>query len=261
MNPLSANPIDSSIAKAAALTIKAESPLANIFKDILNGQPGELPKVEDVKYENKLGISGWVDNQIVLIGNRTLLENHNVKTRSIDSERAILSAGFSPVYLAIGGIPCLLFVVQYVADPNVKYELCRLCNTNTTVVINTTDPNVTKKLICEKFDLLEESVEMIGRNGLNNLRNKTKPEESTNGFAVYKDNPVGFLAVLSSAIRVMGVKTMMQVFHIIGIILTLAAFVFLLYSKGLIATALLLVLIFQVLFVGIISAIPYINRP
>lgn len=261
MNPLSANPIDSSIAKAAALTIKAESPLANIFKDILNGQSGELPKVEDVKYENKLGISGWVDNQIVLIGNRTLLENHNVKTPSIDSERAILSAGYSPVYLAIGGIPCLLFVVQYVADPNVKYELCRLCNTNTTVLINTTDPNITKKLICEKFDLLDECIEMIGRNGLNNLRNKTKPEESANGFAAYKDNPIGLLAILSSAIRVIGVKTMMQVFHIIGIILTIAAFVFLLYSKGLIATALLLVLIFQLLFIGIISAIPYINRP
>ncbi|MBR5451563.1 MAG: hypothetical protein IKV36_01030 [Clostridia bacterium] len=261
MNPLSANPIDTSIAKAAALTIKAESPLANIFKDILRDGAGDLPKVEDVKYENKLGISGWVDNQIVLIGNRTLLENHNVKTPSLDSERAILSAGYSPVYLAIGGIPCLLFVVQYVADPNVKYELCRLCNTDTTVIVNSTDPNITKKLICDKFDLYDECVEMLGRNGLNKLRSKTKPEESTNGFAAYKDNSIGFLAVLSSAIRVISVKTMMQVFHIIGIIVTLLAFVLLLYSKGLIATTVLLALIFQTLFVGIVSAIPYINRP
>ena len=261
MNPLSANPIDSSIAKAAALTIKAESPLANIFKDILRDGAENLPKVEDVKYENKLGLSGWVDNQIVLIGNRTLLENHNVKTPSLDSERAILSAGFSPVYLAIGGIPCLLFVVQYVADPNVKYELCRLCNTDTVVIVNSTDPNITKNLICEKFDLYDECVEMLGRNGLNKLRSKTKPEETSNGFAVYKDNPTGFLAILSSAIRVISVKNMMQVFHIIGIIITLLAFVLLLHTKGLIATTVLLALIFQTLFVGIISAIPYINRP
>lgn len=261
MNPLSANPIDTSIAKAAALAIKAESPLANIFKDILSDGSGVLPKVEDVKYENKLGISGWVDNQMVLIGNRTLLENHNVKTPSIDSERAILSAGYLPVYLAINGIPCLLFVVQYVADPNVKYELCRLCNTDTTVIVNSTDPNITKNLICEKFDLYEECIEMLGRNGLNKLKDKAKSEESTYGFAAYKDNSIGFLAILSSAIRVNNVKTIMQVFHITGIILTLFAFVLLLYSKGFIATTVLLILLFQTLFVGIISAIPYINRP
>ena len=261
MNPLSANRIDSSIAKAAALTIKAESPLANIFKDIIKDQTGNLPKVEDIKYENRLGISGWVGNERVLIGNRTLLENHNVKTPSLDSERAVLSSGYYPVYLAVGGVPCLLFVVQYVADPNVKYELCRLCNTGATVVVNSTDPNITKNLICDTFDLYEDCVEMLGRNGLNKLREKTKPEESANGFASYKENTSGFLAILSSAIRIIGVKTMMQVLHIIGIIVTIAAFIVLLYTKGLILSTVLLAAIFQILFVCIISAIPYINRP
>ena len=261
MNPLSANPIDTSIAKAAALTIKAESPLANIFKDIIRDQVGNLPKVEDVKYENKLGLSGWVGDERILIGNRTLLENHNVKTPSLDSERAILSAGYYPVYLAVGGVPCLLFVVQYVADPNVSYELLRLCNAGATVVVNSTDPNITKNMICTLFDLYEECIEMIGRNGLNKLREKSVPQESVNGFAAYKDNASGFLAIVSSAIRISGIKTMMQVIHIIGIIATLAAFIVLLYAKGFIAATVLLAAIFQVVFVCITASIPYINRP
>lgn len=261
MNPLSANPIDTSIAKAAALTIKAESPLANIFKDIIHDQIGSLPRIDDVKYENKLGLSGWCGDERILIGNRTLLENHNVKTPSLDSERAILSAGYYPVYLAVGGVPCLLFVVQYVADPNVSYELLRLCNTGATVVVNSTDPNVTKGLICELFDIYEECIELLGRNGLNKLREKNAPKESVNGFAAYKDNPSGFLAIASSAIRISGIKTMMQVIHIIGIIATLAAFVVLLYTKGLIAATFLLAAIFQLVFVCITASIPYINRP
>lgn len=261
MNPLSANRIDSSIAKAAALTIKAESPLANIFKDIVRDQLHDLPVIEDIKYENKLGLSGWIGNECILIGNRTLMENHNVKTPSIDSERMILSAGYKPVYLAIDGKPCILFVVHYSADSGVKFELCRLCNTGVKVVVDTTDPNVTKQLLCDRFDLLDEDIDIITRSGRNKLRQKTAPQESANGFAVYKDKSSGLLAILSSAIRIMSVKTAMYIMHIIGIIATLAAFAVLMYTKGFMLSTVLLAAAFQIILICIVSAIPYIKRP
>ncbi len=262
MNPLSPNKIDESIAKAAALAIKAESPLANIFKDIIRDELGNLPAIDDFKYESQLGLSGWIGNECILLGNRTLMENHNIKTPSIDSEKMILSAGYKPVYLAVGGRPCLLFVVQYSADPNVEFELSRLCSAGTTVIVDSSDPNITKHMIYDLFDLDEDDVEMMTRGGKKRLSEYNTPQESANGFAAYKDKSSGFLAALSCSIRLMTIRSIMRVLHIIGIILTVGIFAFMLYSTGaLMPNAALLIAAFQIVFVCITSAIPYIKRP
>ncbi len=261
MMPLSANSVDKSIAKAAAVSIAAESPLANIFKDIVRDSVSSLPKAEDVKYENKLGISGWIDNERILIGNRTLMENHNVKTPSTEFDRKIMAAGYKPVYLACGGKPCLLFVVQYSAVSDVKFEVERLCNTGTSLIINSTDPNITKQFICEAFELADNDVFVMSRSNTQKVEKLTKFQEDSNGFAAYKPKSSGLLAAVSSSIRLRTINLMMTALHIIGVIAGVVLLALWIYSKGFTLFTPLLALALEVVFICVVTAVPYIKKP
>lgn len=261
MMPLSANSVDKSIAKAAAVAIEADSPLMNIFKDIVRDSIDALPKAEDVKYENKLGISGWIGNELILIGNRTLMENHNVKTPSNEFDRKIMAAGYKPVYLACGGKPCLLFVVQYSALSDVKFEVQRLANTATTLVVDSTDPNITAKFIAEEFDLADNDVTVISRTGAAKLYKLNQYEENSNGFAAYKPKSSGILACISSSIRLRSIHTIMTALHIIGAVAGVVLLALMLYSKGFTLFTPLLALALEIVFVCLVYAVPYIKKP
>ena len=60
MKVLSENSIDDTIIRAASLTETLNSPLTNIFKRIAgNSNITALPDSDTVKYEDRMGISGW----------------------------------------------------------------------------------------------------------------------------------------------------------------------------------------------------------
>lgn len=261
MTPLSANTVDQSILKAAALAFKGNSPLAEIFADILRDDLHDLPAVEHIKYESKLGLSGWVGDEHVLIGTRVLLENHSIKTPSPEYDRKILAAGYKPVYLAIAGKPCLLFVVQYSADASVKYELQRLCNTGAVLTVDTTDANITKKLLCDCFDLSDDEVFLMAPAAAGKLAQAAEFRENAEGCGVAKRNSCGLIAALSSAIRLQSVHAAMQIVRILGIVAGLAVLFFLLFSRGFCATVLILMLLFEIVFLCLETVIPYLRRP
>ena len=98
---LSDNSIDDTIIRAASLAEAMRSPLATIIKKIAGtGGNNVLPDSDTVKYEDRMGISGWVDNRLLFIGNRTLMEAHGIEVPSIELDRKILRQGLFPVYVA-----------------------------------------------------------------------------------------------------------------------------------------------------------------
>lgn len=261
MMPLSANTVDESIAKAAAVAIAADSPLANIFKDIVRDNIDKLPKAENVKYENKLGISGWVGDECIIIGGRAIMESHNVRTPSVEFDRKIMASGYKPVYLACNGRPCLLFVVQYLADENVKFELGRLCDTGTAVVVNSTDPNITKQLICEYFELADDDVYIMSQSAAGKLSSVDRFTESADGFAAVRAKTCGMLAAVSASVRLGTIDALMKAFHILGIVAGIAGLGLMLYAKGFSMLTVIAALALELVFSCIVAAIPYLKRP
>ena len=95
MQLLSDNSIDDTIIRAASLTDALNSPLAPIFKKIAGTDKNVvLPDSDTVKYEDRMGISGWVDDRLLFIGNRTLMEAHGIECPSVEVDRKILRQGF-----------------------------------------------------------------------------------------------------------------------------------------------------------------------
>ena len=100
-----------------------------------------------------MGISGWVDNKFLFVGNRTLLEAHGIDVPSVETDKKILRQGYFPIYVATDNKACALLAVQYNVKPEIARELRKTSALGITMLINSSDPNLTEEMICAYFGL------------------------------------------------------------------------------------------------------------
>lgn len=224
MKVLSENSLDDTIIRAASLTDCLGSPLSPIFKKIAGtGNITSLPDSDTVKYEDRMGISGWVDNKLLFIGNRTLMEAHGISVPSVEVDRKLLRQGYFPVYVASEDTACALLAVQYSVNPEIAHELRRLSALGVTMLINSSDPNLTEEMICDYMGLYEDSVKVMSSAGCHMYKNSVTFTKRCSAPAAYKGNPAGLAAIMTSACRIKKSNTALtilySVFSVIGAIL------------------------------------------
>ena len=200
MKVLSENNLEDTLLRAASLTETMQSPLSPIFKKIAgNSNITVLPDSDTVKYEEAMGISGWVDNRLLFIGNRTLMEAHGISVPDLKIDHRILSQGYFPVYVASGNKACALLIVRYDVNPEVAKELRRLTNSGVTVLVKTSDPNVNEAMICDYLGLYEDTVKVMTAAGCHIYVNTALPVKKLSAPAAYKFNPTALPSILNCA--------------------------------------------------------------
>lgn len=216
MQILSENSLDDTLIRAAALTEYTGNTLAPIFKSIAkSGNISILPDTDTVKYEERLGISGWVDNRLLFIGNRTLMETHGIKVPSIDVDRKILANGYFPVYVATREKACALLIIQYSVDPKIAKELRKITNIGVTMLVNNTDPNLTEEMLCDYIGLYEDSVKVMSSAGSYMYKNATVPVDTVSAPAIFKNNPLALPRILNCATKIKRSNILLTVAYII----------------------------------------------
>jgi len=227
MQALSANNLEDTIVRAASLTECLGSTLAPIFKTIAGtGNIETLPDSDTVKYEDKMGISGWVDNRLLFIGNRTLLEAHGITVPSLEVDRKILRQGYFPVYVATEDKACALIIIQYNVRPEIAHELRKLTDSGVDLLVSSCDPNLTEEMICDYFGLYEDSVKIMNAAGRHTHRNVTSAAKTASAPAVAGRSPYGIAAVLNCASRIKKSNLLLTVFYIIAVILGTVIFAY-----------------------------------
>lgn len=233
MKVLHPNDLERTIFNAAAVTTTINSPLGHVFRRIARTSDDYvLPLADSVKYEKRMGISGWVGDDSLLIGNRTLMETHGVSVPSVEVDKKILRNGYFPVYVASNGHPCALIIVGYEPDPKITRELQRLCNMGVTLLVNNCDPNITEEMLCDYFDLPNDFVKLMKSSGITEYENCTKPCDSLSSGASYDGSSSGLAAIVTAAIKVKKLTTAMTVLHTIAFVLGLAAAILLVITKS-----------------------------
>ena len=246
---------------AAAVAERISSPLTDIFKRIVDTRKGTtLPKADSVKYEDRLGISGWIGDRRLFIGNRTLLEAHGIAAPSLEIDKKILRNGCFPVYLARDGRAQALLIVKYEPQPEITYELSRLCNAGVTILVNNCDPNVTDAMICDYFGLYEDCVKVMNSAASDMHYQAARPVESVSSPAAYQGGSAcAPAAVITAAIKVKSTTHAMTMLHIVSLCLGLAAFAYLLFSGK--ALSILYLCGYQLFCLLCSCMIPWFNRP
>ncbi len=227
MKVLSENNISDTIIRAAALTRELSSPLFHVFKGIAGDENMQnLPKCDTVKYEERMGISGWVENQPLFIGNHTFMVAHGISVPDFATDLKILRNGYFPVYLAINNTAIALLVVRYSASPTVAKELHNLTKIGVTLLINNTDQNLTNEMICDYLGLYDDSVMVMTASGSNMYKSTLPPTESCSAPATFRGKSIALARILNCANRIRRSNTVLNVMYILSAVLGILMFAY-----------------------------------
>ncbi len=153
--------IDEAILYAASLSIRSGGPLSLIFRRIIEDKTDLLRDVENLVYEQGMGLSGWVNGNRIFLGNRRLLSNHGVDVPSADYEARYAKNGRRLVYLSMNGNLSAMFVVSYLPNETIRAVLSDLCRAKITILVRSCDQNIAAADLCTCFDLDEYYVEVL----------------------------------------------------------------------------------------------------
>lgn len=233
MKVLSENMLDDTLIRAAALTEYINSPLADLFKKITStSNITVFPDTDTVKYEERMGISGWVDNRTLFIGNRTLMEAHGIDVPSVEIDRKILRQGYFPVYVASDDKICALLTVQYSVCPKTAKILRQLTKLGITLLVNNCDPNMTAEMISDYLGLYEDCVKVMSPAGSHMYKSTVSSQQSASAPAVFTKKPIAHSAILNCATKIKRSNILLSVIYIIAAVLGVVVFAYSSFANG-----------------------------
>lgn len=146
--------IDRAILYAASVIIPSCETLAPIFMNVIRGKTEMLYKTENITYEDKMGFSAWADGSRVLIGNRAMMQAHEIEIPSEDYElKYTKTRSRDAIYLAVGGSLYAMFVVVYTLSTEVEQMLEKYRREDISLLVRTNDFNITPKKISEIYSV------------------------------------------------------------------------------------------------------------
>lgn len=227
MKVLSENNLDKTLLRAASLTECLNSPLAPIFKRIAGeSNITSLPDSDTIKYEEQMGISGWVDDELLFIGNRTHMTAHGLQVPDIEIDHKILRSGYFPVYVANAEKVCALLVVQYSVDPEIARELRNLSKIGVTILVNNTDPNINDIMICDYLGLFEESVMIMTNAGYHMYKTTSAPKDSCSAPASFRFSNISIARIMNCANKIKRCNVMLTALYVISAVLGIMIFAY-----------------------------------
>ncbi len=227
MKVLSNNNIDETLLRAASLTAAVGSPLESIFKKIAGTNDAySIPDADTIKYEKNLGISGWVDNEPLFIGNRSLMRAHGIEIPSLEVDKKILRKGFFPVYVATSNTACALIVIQYNVDSEVAKEIHKITDLGVLLLLENCDPNVTEEMVCDYFGLYEGSVKVMSNAGVHMYKNAVPDTENCSAAATYRGSGLNLVKIINRASGIKSANKLLTVMYVLFSVLGILYFIY-----------------------------------
>lgn len=192
--------IDEALLYAASLTDHSGSVLRELFGDIMSGKVMFLKKVENFVCEDGMGVGGWVDNKRILMGNRELMQSHNIEgvpTKTKETE--FTEGGRDALYLSVSGNLAAMFIIEITPSPAVKRAMKRLEKEDMAVVIKTIDHFVTINRISGIYDFTEDLLKIIPSGMIKDYHEETKKVRKTSTSLACSGKFHSFVNLLMSA--------------------------------------------------------------
>ena len=172
---------------AAAMLIGLGCPLGDLFYKVIGGETDLLPKADTLMYEDRQGVSGWINEQNVLLGGRQMMNNHNIEVLTADREMKYINANPDRriFYLAVGGRVVAMFLASYSLEKDKAADLNYLSTHGYTLLLRSTDQNVNDVFTEHQLSLRRNSVKIISSDAANYYqlcRNETIPDAGTCPF-------------------------------------------------------------------------------
>ena len=214
--------LNDAITAGAAVMYAVDGPMCGVFDNIVQCSKNMLPRVDSVVYEDNKGLVGWVQGQRILIGNRDLLESHNVKAPDQKLEERYRDDFNEISYITVGGELIAMFVLAYKPDREIIHELRNLEENGVSFIIRTVDPNVTKESVSKKFYLYPRCITILPT-GLGNICHEatSSVDERSRAYLATRGKISSFAKAVSGCIRIKSNVTFSKVLQYVAIVVGL----------------------------------------
>lgn len=206
--------LDEAFLDASSLAQRGGSLLSQLFSDVVNEREDLLYNIENFVYEDGLGLCGWINNRRLLFGSRELMESHNIEGLPTQSAEAEYAKGHIPIYLSISGNLSAMFVVDIIADREVRRWADRLIKKRICIVVKSTDCFVTEEKIAAVYGIPKNMIKVLPKKLHEDFDEETKRSvrisasmACTGKFSSMAQLILGIKKVYSSAITALIFQT------------------------------------------------------
>ncbi|MBQ6928759.1 MAG: hypothetical protein IJN27_00430 [Oscillospiraceae bacterium] len=180
--------LDLAILYAASIAIEYVDNLRNVFMTVIDGKRDMLYPIESCEYRVGQGYVAWIENNRVIMGNRSIMEEFGINLPPVSMETAFMSEGKKPIYLSVNGKMFGMFVVSYHPDHAVKENLMHLIESGKCVILQSNDFNVDSQLLELVYGLPQDTVQVLNKNETTLLLGYTAYSDSTESAMAHLDS-------------------------------------------------------------------------
>ncbi len=252
--------IDLAILYAASVLTNACSTLRDIFLSMIEGKTEMLFEVESLTNEVGYGFTAWVDGKRINIGNRDLMEKHNIPLPSMDFESRFSKSERSVIYLAVSGNLYCMFLVSYVADEDIAMTLNILRQSEVSLLIRSDDFNVTSELVSQKFEISPDNLKVLNSKEDEIAQRYTNYMPDSEGIMTHFGTFSSFIGGLRAASAAESAERMASVLQAITVIISLMITVILSVTSGLHGLHSAIILAYQLVWMIITIIVIMIKR-
>lgn len=252
--------IDEAIVDAASVIAECGGLLTDIFMQMIGGKEELLKPVDDLVYEDGMGLSAWVDGKRVLIGSRELMINHEIQTPDREYEMKFRRDGREVLYISNSGELTAMFIVSYNPNPDVVDELAELIDRNVSLIIHTTDPNVTSQKVSDLFSYPSDLVKILPAKLYSEFDRLTSPRKRARAEIAYTGSILSKLQVFKTVDTLKRSVTMGTVIQLAGLVLGYALVIFFAFTGSMSIMGFESMLLFQMFFALAAIVVPSLKR-
>ena len=211
--------LDLAILYAASIAIEKCDNLRPVFLNVIDNKMDMLYPLESCEYKVGQGYVAWIENNRVIMGNRSIMQEYNIALPPLSMETQYISENKKPVYLSVNGKLFGMFVVSYHADMAVKDNLLHLVEQGKCVILQSNDFSIDNSLLEAVYDLPKDTVQVLNKNETALLLNYTAYAENTDSAMAHLDSlhslSAGFFGA-DSAKRAAATCSLVQIISIIA---------------------------------------------
>lgn len=252
--------IDLAILYAASILVQACDTLQEVFMNIIQGKTDMLYTVENLNCEVGCGFTGWIEHNRVIIGNRRMMEKHEIELPSMDYEKRYTKGVRQPIYLAVSGKLFGMFVVSYRADKMVDGVLHNLHRAGVSVLVRSDDFSITSDLVASVYNLPEGSVKVLTEQDRNDLAPATAFLPQSEGCLTHIGTFASMVGGLQAAEGAAGGERSGSLVQAVGVGFSCALALLLTITGGLTGLALPAVILYQIAWSALVLAMPLLKK-
>ena len=142
--------------------------------------------MESLNKETGYGFTGWIEHNRVIIGNRAMMQRHDIELPSMDYENKYTKNGrMAPIYMAVAGKLFGMFLVSYRPNAGARKILDRLAQSGISVLVQSDDFNVTSKLVASTYRIPKGTIKVLSRPECDVLQAETAYRAESEGIMVH----------------------------------------------------------------------------